>query len=382
MTYEIVTQFPDPEIFLQGDTYISLYQPTYRYFPLNKQDPIVFKNLLKDLETSLESVEDGELKNKLMKPFYELQEDLEFWNHTLDGLAILASRDRCIIYKLHVPVEPLAVVAHSFHLKPLIAAFQSVENFQLLVLARQSFSLYEGNQNEMAELTLPEKSPRTMQDALGHQLTPGHLTFGSYDGAGGTPMYHGHDDAQSEIEKDTERYFRVVDDYVKENFSNESHLPLVLVSLPEHHALFHRVSKNSQLMAESIAASAEDLDKDEVRKKAHELITHLQRKKIDELKEKFASANAAKLATTDLVLTAKAAIEGRVGTLLLQSNYIEGGTIDRQTGNITRGDLTKPYYDDILDDLAQLVIDMGGEVMMLKAEDMPGDSGLAAIFRY
>ena len=56
MTYEIVTQFPDPMLFSEGEIYISLYQPTHRSFPLNKQDPIVFKNLLKELEASLDEL--------------------------------------------------------------------------------------------------------------------------------------------------------------------------------------------------------------------------------------------------------------------------------------------------------------------------------------
>lgn len=382
MTYEIVTNYPDPMLFEQGDTYISLYQPTYRHFPLNKQDSIVFKNLLKELENSLDELADKELKEKLMAPFYALQEDFEFWNNTLDGIAMLASKDRCIIYLLHVPVEPLAVVAHSFHIKPLLGAFQSLENFQMLVLSRDSFSLFEGNQNEMEELVLPEDAPRTLQDALGDQLTPGHLTFGSYDGAGGTPMFHGHVNAQSEMDKDTERYFRVLDKFVHENYSTESHLPLVLVALPEHHALFHRISKNPQLLEESIAASAQDLDSSDVKQKAHELIKHFERKKIDELKDKYGSANAEKLATTDLVLAVRSAIEGRVATLLLEENRIQGGKIDRQTGQITKGDVSEPFYDDVMDDLAQIVLHMGGEVMLLKTEDIPGDTGVAAIFRY
>ncbi|NLC33038.1 MAG: hypothetical protein GX781_07060 [Clostridiales bacterium] len=382
MIYEIVTQFPDPELFLQGDTYTSLYQPTHRYFPLNKQDPIVFKNLLKELEASLETVEEQELKDKLMAPFYALQEDIDFWNHTLDGIAMLASRDRCIIYPLHVQPDPLAVVAHSFHIKPLLAAFQSVEKFQLLVLSRESFSMYEGNQNEMTQLDLEEGAPRTMQDALGDQLTDGHLSYGFHGGAGNTPMYHGVGGTQSEMDKDTEKYFRAVDAYVIEHFSNHAHLPLVLVSLPEHQSLFYQVSKNPWLMEESIQASAHELDSSDVKKKAHLLIKHLQRKKIDALKESYQSANARQLATTDLVLAVKTATEGRVSTLLLQRKYVQGGTIDRETGKITQGDITKPYYDDVLDDLAQLVLSMGGEVMMLEAEDMPGDTGLAVIFRY
>lgn len=382
MKYEIITQFPDPMLFLEGETYVSLYQPTHRHFPQNKQDPIVFKNLLKELESSLDQLQDKALKEKLMAPFYALQEDLDFWNSTQDGIAVLASRDRCIIYHLHVPVEPLAVVAHSFHIKPLLRAFQSIEHFQVIVLSRDSFSLYEGNQNEMEELELPEGAPRTMKDALGNQLTPRNLTFGSYDGAGRTPMFHGLDNTQNEIDKDTERYFRVVDSFVQKNFSNESHLPLVLVSLPEHHSIFQRINKNPLLMREAIPLSAQDLDIRDIKQKVHDLITRLESEKILGIKDRYQNARAEKLATSDLTEVAKAAVEGRIAKLLLEQFRIEGGTVARNTGKITRGDVSKPYYDDVLDDLAQIVLKMGGEVMLLKPEDMPEDTGAAAIFRY
>jgi hypothetical protein len=38
--------------------------------------------------------------------------------------------------------------------------------------------------------------------------------------------------------------------------------------------------------------------------------------------------------------------------------------------------------DDLLDDMGELVIKMGGQVMVLPAEKMPSETGLAAIFRY
>ena len=382
MTFETMTQFPDPMLFLEGETCVSLYQPTHRHFPDNKKDPIVFKNLLRELENSLDKLNDKALREKLLAPFYALQEDQEFWMNTMDGIALLTNAERAILYHLHVPVEQLALVARNFHIKPLLRAFQSVEYFQALVLSRDSFSLFEGNQNSMEELPLLEGAPRTMEDALGGQLTPGHITFGAYDGAGETPMYHGYVDTQNEIDKDTERYFRVVADFVQEQISEKSHLPLVLVTLPEHQALFRRVNKNRWLMKEAVAMSAQDTSSADIRQSIHALIARLEAEKISKIKENYHTARADKLASPDVGEISQAAVKGRVGTLLLEQNRIEPGVIQRATGFITRGEASSPYFDDVLDDLAQIVLQMGGEVMMLKPADMPEDTGAAAIFRY
>ncbi|MCH6199574.1 hypothetical protein MMU07_08290 [Aquiflexum sp. LQ15W] len=52
------------------------------------------------------------------------------------------------------------------------------------------------------------------------------------------------------------------------------------------------------------------------------------------------------------------------------------------TGNTQNKDLDNPIVDDLLDDMGELVIKMGGEVMVLPDDKMPSDTGLAAIYRY
>jgi hypothetical protein len=53
MSYAIAHLFPDEMIFEKGGPFVSLYQPTHRHFPENKQDTIVFKNLVRQIENSL-----------------------------------------------------------------------------------------------------------------------------------------------------------------------------------------------------------------------------------------------------------------------------------------------------------------------------------------
>src|SRR5690606_30878552 len=68
---------------------LSLYQPTHRHHPENQQDTIRFRNLVKELEASLLQTYPKAEAAQLLKPFEALASDAEFWNHTLDGLAVL-----------------------------------------------------------------------------------------------------------------------------------------------------------------------------------------------------------------------------------------------------------------------------------------------------
>ena len=48
MLYELVHNFPDEILFDTEGPFISLYQPTFKVGPDNKQDIIRFKNLTKE----------------------------------------------------------------------------------------------------------------------------------------------------------------------------------------------------------------------------------------------------------------------------------------------------------------------------------------------
>lgn len=382
MLYEIVHHFPKDMIFQEKGPLISLYQPTHRSFPDNKQDPIVFKNLLRVIENSLKQIESIEFIDSIMKPFYELKEDKFFWNNTSDGIAVLASQHKCVVYNFDNPVKELAVVANSFHIKPLIKAFQSIENYQLLGLSRENFTLYQGNRNGFEEIVINQDSPRTMKEVLGDQLSDSYLSHGSYAGSGGPTMYHGHGDVKQEIDKDTEKYFRYVDSYVFENYSKAAKLPLILVSLTEYHSEFKRISNNPYLLEEGISKSIESLNLDEILERARIIIEAINMEKVQKLVDSYAKSEAELLGSSDLVQVAKAAFESRVETLLIEEDKIVPGKIDYNTGEIKFGNIESPDYDDILDDLAELVLSGGGTVFVLSKDRMPSATGIAAIYRY
>jgi hypothetical protein len=374
MLYEIVNYFPEDMIKDQEGPFVSLYQPTNKSFPENKQDPIVFKNLLKVIESSLEQIPNFDMMDSIMKPLHELREDKAFWNHTSEGMAVFASVNRCIVYKLYSPVEALAVVSNSFHIKPLLKAQQSTENYFLLGLSRENFSLYKGNRYGFEEIQIDPDAPRTLKDVLGSQFTDLNLTHGSYAGAGGQAMYHGHGDVQQEIDKDTEKYFRYVDSFVFDKYSKETKLPLILASLKEYHSDFKRVSNNPYLIEKGIDQSFDSLNLKDLQKQVQKIIEAINEEKYQKIAESLDSSNLEEIA--------KAAFESRVDTLLVADGKIVPGRVDSETGEINYGDINSPDYDDVLDDLAEMVLSNGGSVLVLTEDKMPSDTGVAAIYRY
>ena len=363
---------------------LSLYQPSHRSHPENKQDPIRFRNLVKELETSLRQKYPGAETRLLLEPFEALAEDREFWNHTSDGLAVLGGPRLFQVFQLQRPVAQLAVVADSFHTKPLRRFLQSVDRYQVLGLSLSKIQLFEGNRNAIDEIDLAPGVPRTINEALGDELTESHLNVHSSGGAGqaSTSMHHGQGGKKDEVDIDMERFFRAIDRAVLEYYSRPSGLPLILSALTEHHNLFHRVSHNPFLMAEGLTINPDTLPINELRERAWQVVEPQYQAKLTALVEEFAVANSKGLGDNDLAQIAQAAAAGRVATLLIEADHQIAGRLNVATGQVELADLSHPQVDDLLDDLGELVEKMGGKVMVIPAERMPGRTGLAAIYRY
>jgi len=363
---------------------LSLYQPTYRHGPENQQDPIQFRHLVKELETSLRQKYPAVETPLLVEPFEELARDHAFWNHTLDGLAVLGGPSLFRVFQLQRPVVEVAVVADSFHTKPLRRFLQSVGRYQVLGLSLQKIQLFEGNRDKLDEIDPAPEVPRTITEALGAELTEPHQTVASYGGVGGdsTPMHHSQGGKKDDADVDAERFFRAVDRAVIEHHSRPSGLPLILAALPEHHHLFHRVSHNRFLMAEGLTINPDVLPVDELRERAWQVVEPQYQARLAALADEFAVAKSNGLGSDDLPQVAQAAAAGRVATLLIEADRRITGRLDGSTGRVEVADLSHPQVDDLLDGLCELVGKMGGRVMVMPAEQMPGRTGLAATYRY
>lgn len=362
---------------------ISLYQPTHRHHPYNQQDPIRFRNLLVSIERSLaERYAQSDIAT-LLDPFRSIANDTGFWIHRTDGLAILASPDRFRLFELQRPVEELAVVADSFHVKPLLRIVQSADRYQILCVSRQQAKLYEGNRDALDPVDLTG-IPTTITEALGEELTEPHLTVASYGGAGkgGKEMRHGQGSKKDEIDIDIERFFRVIDRAILEHHSRPANLPLLLAALPEYHAPFRSVSHNPLLVDGGIQGNPFAMTADELRAQAWQILEPAYLGRLARFVEAFGVAQSRNQGALDVGQVARAAAEGRIATLLLEADRTIPGRYDVVTGEIEMCDLSDPTVDDILDDIAEAVLRTKGEVILVPRERMPGTTGLAAIYRF
>jgi Bacterial archaeo-eukaryotic release factor family 3 len=100
------------------------------------------------------------------------------------------------------------------------------------------------------------------------------------------------------------------------------------------------------------------------------------------LVEAFGEARSQGRGADELAQVAEAAMAGRVATLLIEADRQVPGRMDAATGRIALDDLAHPEVDDLLDNLGELVLKLGGQIVVVPAERMPTPTGLAAIYRF
>jgi len=367
------------------DVCLSLYMPTLQHHPENLQDPIRFQNLMKKLEESLVLKYDNAAAKNFLAPLESLYQDSSFWKYASKGLAVFSSSDFFEVIALQTPIEEFAIVADSFHTKPLRQYLQTMDHFHVVGISMSSVKLYEGSHHYFTEIELDSSIPQTMEEALGEELTDKHTTVASYGGTSGhsVNMRHGHGGKKEEIDNDVERFFRVVAEEIYEKHSKSTGWPIILAALSEHHSVFQKVNKNPNLLQKGIKLNPTALSLDDLKNKAWEIMEPKYLEKIQEQVDQYEQARASNKGSDDLQTVSVAAVEGRIDTLLIEADRIIAKRITNlETGNTQNKDINNPRVDDLLDDMSELVTKMGGTIFVLPADQMPTENGFAAVLRY
>lgn len=324
----------------------------------------------------------GETRS-LLEPFRVLAEDRDFWNYTSEGLAVLGATGFFNVLKLQRPVSELAVAADSFHLKPLLRILQSADRYQVLCLNGRDIQLFEGNRDYMGEIELAPGIPRTITETLSKDRSEPHQRVTSHPGPRqSTSLHHGHGSKQDVVDTDVERFFRAVDRSILEHHSRPTGLPLILAALTEYHAPFRQVSRNPFLVDHAIEGDTKQLAIEHLRQRAWAIMEPEYRTRLAKLIGLFQEACSKGLGSDSLSAVSEAAAQSRIETLLVDAERRIPGRLDRTSGSIRSRGREDRSVDDLLDDVAELALNKGGEVIVVPSADMPTTSGVAASYRF
>jgi hypothetical protein len=368
---------------IEGSPAISIYMPTARKGADVQTLPLRFRACLQEARRLVSETHPPDVAERLTSPFETLVGDQDFWSHQGDGLAVFASNGFRRLYRLPVDVPELVVEGPTFHTRPLIEFLQAPDRFWILALSQKEIRLWEGSASGLTAVNLGSV-PTSLQEALGWDLERDHLGMHSSGGHGDAPIFHGHGSGKDDTKPELEKFFRQVDRGVQELLKDEIG-PVILAAVEYYHPIYRGVSRLPNLAAEGIDRNVIGWEPDRIHEAAWPIARRSAEKTLDEAVDLWESSYGKGKVASGLEETASLAVAGRVRLLLTEKGRRFWGHLDRRTGEVEvvqeGGSDPGRQAVDLLDELAELAIRLGGRALVMPAERMPTDTGLATILR-
>ena len=363
---------------------VSIYMPTMRLGSETQQNPIRFKNLIKQAEARLQEYDlrPTDAAN-LLQPAVALDEE-NFWQHQDAGLAIFIAEGFFRYYRLPLELEELVVVNDSFHLKPLMPLLTGDGRFYILTLGQRDVRLLECTQHSVIDVEV-EGLPKNMDEALQYDETAKEGQRRMDTGAGRNQQggsFHGQGNPDRDnIQQELLQYFHLVDRALHE-FFHTRRAPLVLAGVDYLLPIYREANTYGSLMTEGIKHNTKLQTPEELRDEAWTLVEpefqQAQQKAIDYYYDLSATGKT----STDLNEVISGAFYGRVEQLFVPVGVQKWGNFDTEAMELQMHTDAQPGDEDLLNAAAIQTLFHGGIVYAVEPEKVPDSAPVAAVFRY
>jgi hypothetical protein len=367
-----------------GGQCVSIYIPTHRASPETKQDPIRFKNLLRQAEGELKK---GGLRSPdakaLLKPAKALLKDGFFWQYQSDGLAAFISSQGFWYYRLPLPFDELLVVSDRFHIKPLLPLFIHDGRYFVLALSQNEIRFFDCTRHSVNEVDL-EDVPKSMDEALKYDDPEKQLQFHTRTPAGAgdrAAMFHGQGVGTDDAKTNLLRYFQRVDDGLR-NILREERSPLVLAGVEYLLPIYREANTYPEVIGGGILGNPEEIKAEELQKQAWGLVEPHFRKAREEAMARYKSLAGGPRASNSLRAIIPGACDGRIEVLFVPLGVQRWGSYDPATRTVDLHPEALPGDEDLLDLAAVRTFLNGGTVYAVRPEEMADEAPADAIFRY
>lgn len=366
---------------------ISIYLPTHRAGKEVEQDPIRFKNLLRQVEKDLSERGRRSLQiNEWLEPAKQLLSDSFFWSHQSDGLAVFIAPKEFHHYRVPQKFDELAVISGRFHLKPLLPLLSGNARFYFLALSQNQARLFQGTRYSVSEVEL-KNVPKSLAEALQYDDPERQLQFHTRAPAAKgerAAMFHGHGAGhidEAVHKKDILRYFQQLDKGVQDLLRNER-APLVLAGVDYLLPIYREANSYQHLLDEGVLGNPDELSTENLRERAWAVVQpHFQKAQQEAVAKYRQLANTGR-AANELKDVVPAAYHGQVDFLFVNLGMQVWGTFEQNDGEIQIHQKAEPGDEDLLDSAAIQTFLNRGTVYAVAADEMPDKTPVAAVLRY
>ena len=381
---------------------ISIYMPIERTEMTNKALRLQFRAHVDEVANRLEAAESLHEDDYagLIHRLREMVEERTFWDRSGDGVAVFVAHQFEGVYFLPERFENQVVVGSNFHTRPLLDHIAAPTDYWVLAVGEKEVSFWEGSPTGVEKVDI-EDLPKNLQDALlleqgkdqdglNYQTGTNYTSGGRSTDTGGSralpsPIYHGHGGGREEHKAYLRQYFSEVSKGIRE-YLGGAEGPVILAAVDFCHPIFHQASKLRNLADDGIEGNVHFWNDKEIYDAAWPIAKRQMEQRIEEALEKWERSFGRGSAEVDPMMVGRRVIESRVHLLLLSEDAELWGQFDRTTGAIEVIDDgadadQEAMAVDVFDEMAETVVQLGGDVVVLPADKMPTDTGIGAILR-
>ncbi len=370
---------------------LSFYLPVQKEGADTRQGPIRLRKMVKASEEALHNKGvRTPIIEQIIKPVQALYDDALFWEHQEATLALFFNENGLRVYLLPIQVPESVTISDRFSVRPLLRMIDHDGHYHMLWLSLGDARLYHCTRYNIEEVKFSDHldslkavfDTYSVEKQLQHHSGSGKGRDAS-GGVGGS-VFHG-SESMKDSEKDRiDEYFRLVDTHLKKALADDS-APLVLACVDYLYPLFKNVSRDPRLMEKNISGSPDTLKREVILKTGWDIVRPFF------LREKTAALkNCTKLMGTPRVIedirqVLPAASNRQIDSLFLLENKQSWGRFDPTSGRVTLTDAERqPEFgeEELLDQAAMLVMQHGGQVYVLSADEMPEQADCLAVIRY
>src|SRR5207247_5079109 len=238
---------------------VSILMPTHHAGPEIRQDPIRFKNLVREVEHKFAARDLGKAEiAQITGPAHPLIDDRAFWRHQQQGLAVYAAPNFFRSYWAPRPFREIASISDHFHVTQLFSSLVDSTRFYVLALSQKDIRLIEATRTSAAEVDLGNL-PRSLAEALSTEPPGQELQQHVVTTAGGERgvMFHGHGAGLLDQRKEAIRQFFHQLDHGLPSLLPDRPPPLVLAGVEYLLSIYREANSHPAVLPEGIAGNPE-----------------------------------------------------------------------------------------------------------------------------
>lgn len=352
----------------RGDLCASVYLPTTPVTQETRGDRIELKNLSKAVVDQIHAAGGNNRRAAMIaEQLDDLVDDDEFWRFQAHTLAVFATPENLLTFRLPNALTRIFSVSDRFYVKPLLRAVSFPNACHVLALAQRSVRLVEVSADLPATSIQVEAMPEDAGRAVRGTGEISYWPSGRIQGAEGQKVL-------------LRQFARKVDQALRP-LLGRSGLPLILAAAEPLTSIFRSVNTYVELAKMGIEGSPEGLTNAQLAERARPILDGLYRDELAAWRTLFQERENQGRATTDVAQAARAATFGAIETMLVDIDQAVPGQIDQQ-GKVTFAERQDEDGHDVIDEIAARVLTSDGRVIGVRKADIPHEKSLAAILRY